>query len=572
MVATTPASAESDGPALVSFRDRIVSAFVAHEPLDTVILFQHDDAVAALRLPSGTQVTLVTCPPGTSPEVLRPMFEAIIERATGEMHLVLVGGDRQVARALKTCFPFWQLSRRLGFHQVRTGGKVKRITGARLGMLKQVVSDAPTAPELTGERVASLVAHGREMNTHEVRLDTALRGRLPWVTTALAVACIALYALGLMWADGDDALALYRMGANNPPDVKDGELWRLGASAFLHANAPHIIVNMIALAGFGPVLERLLGPQRYILLYALSAFGGSLASALLRSEGLSVGASGAIWGLMAAGVALAIWPRGLLPPLSLQKLRGRVVAPLAINVLYSFTPGVDLLAHFGGGLVGFALIGAGILTRGVTPLWTAGSGEPQQRRGAHGALTVGALVVAILFLGTVVMAMAVGRPWQIAEPPQLVRVQVADTGFAMNMPSNIAGAPVVERKDSVWIYTYGNLMKARVVIEFVVNVLPQAVTPAELPEMMNIELKALREHAPPETEREQAPQLVTVGDHPFATTTDRFKNSNVRLRSWVSVFGDREVVLRVYVRPDATARWAGLGDSILGSLQRIGAR
>lgn len=68
--------------------------------------------------------------------------------------------------------------------------------------------------------------------------------------------------------------------------------------------------QLIALASFGLMLERLLGPERYIVLYGLSALGGGLASALLRGPGLAVGASGAIWGLMAAGVGLAVWPRG----------------------------------------------------------------------------------------------------------------------------------------------------------------------------------------------------------------------------------------------------------------------
>jgi rhomboid protease GluP len=565
MVATTPASAvESDGSAVIAFRDRIVSAFLAYEPLDTVILFQHDDAVAALRLPSGVEVVLVTCPPGASAEALRPMFDAVIERTTtGVVHLVLVGGDRQIARALKPRFPFWQVHKQFGFHQVLPGGKVKRIKGARLRNLRQVVSDAPTAPELTGERVAALVAQGREANTHEARLDNALRGRFPWVTVALAVTCIALYALGEAWADGDFTWVLYRMGANSPTDVKDGELWRLAASAFLHGNVAHIIVNMVALAGFGPLLERLLGPQRYILLYAFSAIGGSLASALLRDPGLSVGASGAIWGLMAAGVAVAIWPRGLLPPLTLQKMRGRAAGPLVINILYSFSPGVDLLAHLGGGLVGFALIGTGILTRGVAPLWTTGSGEQQQRRGAGGALTVGALVVAIVLLGSVVMALAVGRPWQIGEPPRLVRVQVADTGFAMDIPSDVVGSPTVIHEGSARSFTYGRLDKSPVAVELLVFPLPQPVPPEQLAQTVDVALDALRDKVVPGWQREQPAKVVKVGDRPFVFAIDRIEHA--RMRWWTSFYGDRGITLRVYARPEVRASWAGIEDKIVAS-------
>lgn len=312
------------------------------------------------------------------------------------------------------------------------------------------------------------------------------------------------------------------------------------------------------------MLEKLLGPRRFIILYGLSALGGGLASALLRSLGLAVGASGAIWGLMAAGVGLAIRPRGLLPPLRLERARRRSALPLGINFIYSFSPGIDLFAHFGGGLVGLVLMATGIITRGVSPVWTDGSDVAPQQRSSQ-SLTLGALAISIAMLGSVAVAFAVGRPWQIGEPPVLTRVQLADTRVALEIPSVIAGSPVEENKEGFRVFGFGNLASAPVMVELVVHVLPQAVPPDELDEVMQLERKGAQETNPAGAKRQGDAKIVTVGGRPFVTVTHLM--NTVILRSWITVFGDREVVLRVYSAPDLPASWAGIEDTIVASLQ-----
>jgi len=129
-----------------------------------------------------------------------------------------------------------------------------------------------------------------------------------------------------------------------------GEWWRLVASAFLHGSFLHIAFNMYVLFVIGPTLERILGHSRFLLLYAFAAFGGAVASYVFSDvRTVSVGASGAVFGLMGALVVAG------------QRLRydiRQVLILLAINIVIGFVaPNIDWRAHLGG-LVTGALVAA----------------------------------------------------------------------------------------------------------------------------------------------------------------------------------------------------------------------
>jgi membrane associated rhomboid family serine protease len=159
--------------------------------------------------------------------------------------------------------------------------------------------------------------------------------------------------------------------AEGSREVWRGEIWRVFTYAFLHANLTHLLVNMFALYSLGSFLESLLGGRRYLAVYCASAVGGGLATAIagglrVALGGLpsyTVGASGAIWGLMGATLALVLGRRRVLPRLIARGLRQRLLLVLVINVALSFVPGIDLYAHFGGGLAGFLLTRSDRLTR-----------------------------------------------------------------------------------------------------------------------------------------------------------------------------------------------------------------
>ncbi|MDE3202992.1 MAG: rhomboid family intramembrane serine protease [Acidobacteriota bacterium] len=116
--------------------------------------------------------------------------------------------------------------------------------------------------------------------------------------------------------------------------------YALITSAFLHASGTHILLNMISLAIVGPAVEAEVGPVRFVVLYLLSALGGSVGFYLLAPQNeAGVGASGAIFGLMGAYFVVA-------------RMRGWPTQPiivlLVINGAYSFSGGIAWQDHLGG--------------------------------------------------------------------------------------------------------------------------------------------------------------------------------------------------------------------------------
>jgi membrane associated rhomboid family serine protease len=155
-------------------------------------------------------------------------------------------------------------------------------------------------------------------------------------------------------------------------------------SAFLHVNLLHIASNMLTLLFIGPVLERLLGPWRFTAVYLLSALGGSAAIYAFGDQiGTTVGASGAIYGLLGACLVLA---RKL--GLDMQWLIGII----AINFVLTFSiSSISKLGHIGGFVTGIL---AGLAIGGL-PNVRARLSFRTQLSGLGGLLALVAIVVAL---------------------------------------------------------------------------------------------------------------------------------------------------------------------------------
>ncbi|WP_265576751.1 rhomboid family intramembrane serine protease [Gulosibacter molinativorax] len=122
------------------------------------------------------------------------------------------------------------------------------------------------------------------------------------------------------------------------------EPWRMLTSAFLHGSLMHLATNTLTLWIFGRALEPLLGSARFLLLYLVSALGGSLAVAIISPDTAVVGASGAIFGLFGAWFVVLRQTR--------QDMSSMFVL-IGINVVVAFfNPGISWEAHLGGLLVG----------------------------------------------------------------------------------------------------------------------------------------------------------------------------------------------------------------------------
>jgi membrane associated rhomboid family serine protease len=130
--------------------------------------------------------------------------------------------------------------------------------------------------------------------------------------------------------------------------LAESEPWRLLTSAFTHQQFFHIASNLFMLYQLGPELERLLGRLRFTILYVVSALGGSLVVWLLDPNAATLGASGAVLGLVGALLVIS-------------RSMGRditwIIVYVAITAYISFAiPNISWEGHLGGFLTG-ALIG-----------------------------------------------------------------------------------------------------------------------------------------------------------------------------------------------------------------------
>jgi len=190
----------------------------------------------------------------------------------------------------------------------------------------------------------------------------ALAGSKPVIASVL----VALSVVAFLWgAVSDRAVSAVGLGSFSfferwalyPPLVGVGEWWRTITGGFLHAGALHLGMNMLALWIVGRAMEPHIGPARFGAIYATSLIGGSLGVCLMfnSSQGATVGASGAVFGLFGA-LMVWQWSRGIGP------MEG--IGPIVLlNLVFTFAiPGISVGGHVGGlltGLVCGAILFAG---------------------------------------------------------------------------------------------------------------------------------------------------------------------------------------------------------------------
>jgi membrane associated rhomboid family serine protease len=179
----------------------------------------------------------------------------------------------------------------------------------------------------------------------------AMRMNSPRVTMTLLIVTTAIWLLQL--SPFGRTIEIY---FSYTPIATTIAPWQMLTAAFLHGSWLHIIFNMYTLYIFGQVLEPMLGRARFLALYLISAFGGSVAVLLFSDPTSTVlGASGAIYGLMGAYFILlrAIGERS-----------GQLMGLIAINLIFSFlNPGISWQAHIGGLAIGAAVAGIYAATR-----------------------------------------------------------------------------------------------------------------------------------------------------------------------------------------------------------------
>lgn len=176
----------------------------------------------------------------------------------------------------------------------------------------------------------------------------------------LAETFVGVTAADLGWLEASmDPRVLVLLGANYGPAVAAGEWWRLVTSMFLHIGVVHLLVNSWALFQLGALMEHLAGRWPYLGVYFLTGVAGSLAS-FFWNQGLSAGASGAIFGILGALIAILARHRRRLTRAA-RGLLQQLLFWAGLNVYLGFQiSAIDNAAHLGGFAAGLL---AGLLVR-----------------------------------------------------------------------------------------------------------------------------------------------------------------------------------------------------------------
>ncbi|PWA07452.1 rhomboid family intramembrane serine protease [Flavobacterium psychrotolerans] len=161
---------------------------------------------------------------------------------------------------------------------------------------------------------------------------------------------MVMCGLGFFSFEGED---LYRWGAVHRSSVLHGEWWRLLTCIFLHGNLMHILNNLLSLYFVSFFLEPILGRWCYLFVYIICGLCASLTSIYWHKNGISVGASGAVFGLF--GFMLALIVMKVFEPALNRTFFIITSVFVGYNLLMGLAGGVDNAAHIGGVLGGFVI-------------------------------------------------------------------------------------------------------------------------------------------------------------------------------------------------------------------------
>ncbi|MDQ3675346.1 MAG: rhomboid family intramembrane serine protease [Actinomycetota bacterium] len=187
----------------------------------------------------------------------------------------------------------------------------------------------------------------------KVRTAATLTGdpQLAYALIAISVVAFVAQVMSGGGIDGRDG-TVYNEGALFGPYVAGGDWWRIVTAGFLHAGPLHLLLNMYFLYFLGTLLEPTIGKWRFGVIYFVSLVGGSLGALFMDPNAATVGASGAVFGLMGAGI-LAMRARGIDP------MQSGLGVTLALNLAIPFLipNNISIGGHIGGllagGLVGY---------------------------------------------------------------------------------------------------------------------------------------------------------------------------------------------------------------------------
>lgn len=161
---------------------------------------------------------------------------------------------------------------------------------------------------------------------------------------------MVLSGVGFIYPEGHE---LIKWGANYTPLTASGQWWRLLSSTFLHAGIIHLANNMFALFFVGIFLESSIGSKKFLFIYLLTGIIASITSLIVHDSMISLGASGAIFGMY--GLLIALMILKYLDKNLTTMLWISVGIFVGINLIMGLSGGIDMAAHLGGLISGFII-------------------------------------------------------------------------------------------------------------------------------------------------------------------------------------------------------------------------
>ncbi len=286
----------------------------------------------------------------------------------------------------------------------------------------QAKEAAEAAMRTFAERAHEHAAAAVEARREEARFEAAFEQQLAQHTgTTWALYLVVALNVGVWVANVGAGISpmqplttdLFRWGAISAwAVVNDHQYWRLLAGTFLHGGLLHLAMNMLGLWSAGKLLNRLYGNPQFLLVYLLSALAGASASLHFSAQtAVSVGASGAVFGILGALIAAIRRHKDTVP----KALAKQILTSESVFVIYALVngfarQGIDNAAHVGGLVAGAAM---GWMLAGVI------GGE---RRLPRTATVAAAVVLAIAAMVVTTPAPKVDHASMFAAGEQLERI------------------------------------------------------------------------------------------------------------------------------------------------------
>ena len=218
-----------------------------------------------------------------------------------------------------------------------------------LSIIKNVFPDLSKKLVYTENGVELFMKITNDINQHNKedakKLEEIFKSKVPYLTYLLIVINCIFFFVPILFGQYDDVLSKFWIYG---PKIRGGEYYRLLTGIFLHGNIMHLLLNCYSLYIIGSQIESFLGKWKFIIIYLFSGITGSLLSITLNGMVPSIGASGAIFGLMGSLLYFGYYYRVYLGNVVKSQIIPLIVLELAMGFL---STGVDNFAHIGG-LVG----------------------------------------------------------------------------------------------------------------------------------------------------------------------------------------------------------------------------